>query len=240
MTLQPRVIPAIQIKDGKQVKTTRFKQARYVGSPANTAKIFSDKGAHELALISISGKQFDVLKAVSRNCFIPLSYGGGIDSVEAAMEALSRGADKVILNTHWEIAEEIADEMGKQSVVISIDFDGFTNTYVNHGTEPTGMEIVTHAKEAGKVAGEIILNSMDRDGTLEGYDWEALKLVKDSVASMPMIALGGAKCIEEMKAANTLGYAAAAGSMFCYRKGKQGVLVNYPAGLSYCNRDGGN
>jgi imidazole glycerol-phosphate synthase subunit HisF len=238
MALQKRVIPVIQIDggSGKQVKTRQFKEPRYIGNPINTAKIFFDMGVHEVAIINISGtlneKTFELLDKMTRQLFIPVSYGGGIKSLEDAREVFTRaGVEKIIINSaiSEDLIGDLADELGSQSVVVSIDHGKFGECYLNHGRDLTQYEAVNMAKDSIRWgAGEILMNSVERDGTMEGYDIGLLREIVENV-NVPVVALGGAGSREDIKKALETGCGgAAAGSIFCYKDAKKRqVCVNY-------------
>jgi len=233
--LQPRVIPVIQIEGNKQVKTTQFKNPKYIGNPINTAKIFFDMGVHEVAIINITGvlteKTYETLGKITKQLFVPCSYGGGIKSVEDAREVFNRaGVEKIIINSavQEELIRELAEEIGRQSVVVSIDHDEHGKCYLNHGKNLTQYEVVNMAKDTTMWgAGEILMNSINRDGTMEGYNLPLLKEVVESV-NVPVVALGGAGSRADLQSALGTGCSgAAAGSLFCYQGKNRAICVNY-------------
>ncbi|MBL8320528.1 MAG: imidazole glycerol phosphate synthase subunit HisF [Burkholderiaceae bacterium] len=242
--LQIRIIPCLLLRGAGLVKTTRFKDPKYVGDPINAIKIFNDKEVDELVLLDISasrerrGPAFTVIEEVAGECFMPLAYGGGIASVEDARRILKLGVEKVIFNTTaWRRPEVLSDasrEFGAQAVVASIDvrrklFGGY-EVVIDGGSKGTGVDPVDHAlrmQDAG--AGEIFLTSVDRDGTMKGYDAEMVARVTAAVG-LPVIASGGAGSLSDFKQVVSKGGAAAAsaGAMFVFHGPHRAVLITYP------------
>jgi cyclase len=210
--LATRIIPCLDIKDGMVAKGIKFRGLKTVGEPVALARYYYDSGADELVFLdiqaTIKGKKtiLDLVKKVANQIFIPLTVGGGIRSVKDAAEIFSVGAEKVALNTaivlNPKLITKIADSFGAQSVVASIDAakkgKNKWEIYVNAGTKPTGIDAVKWAKEVQeRGAGEILLTSMDRDGTMSGYDIELTRAISDSV-HIPVIASGGGGDIKSM------------------------------------------
>lgn len=244
MYYRPRLIPSLLLKEQGLVKTIKFSEPRYLGDPINAVKIFNGKGVDELCILDIvatsknRGPDFDYLKDIASEAFMPLSYGGGITNMEQVKRLFYIGYEKVIINTAFiktpQLIREGANFAGSQSVVVSIDVKnewfGKRNCYINAGKTKVGIDPVTMAKKAEELgAGEILLNSIDRDGTMKGYD---IKLVKDvtSAVSIPVIACGGAKDIHDFKTVLEEGkaHAAAAGSLFVYYGEHKAVLITAP------------
>lgn len=247
---RPRLIPCLLLSDGNLVKTTRFKEPNYLGDPINAVKIFSEKCVDELCVQDIEaskngrGPDFELLSDIAAEAFMPLSYGGGVTTLEQAQRLFHIGFEKVILNTSLiecpELVTQIAQRFGVQSVVASIDVkQDLLKRYrcvYRGGTKPTGespQALALHAQELG--AGEILLNSIDRDGMMQGYDIKLIQSVA-SVLDVPLIACGGAKNAADMAAALTSGgaHAAAAGSMFVYFGDLKAVLINVPSEQELC------
>lgn len=229
--IEKRVIPTLQINGKRAVKTVKFGDWRYLGNPANIAKIWSDNEAHEICVMDITGSlNIETLKKIAKNVFVPVSYGGGIKTTDDAINALSWGCEKVILGTNalQEVIEGIANSLGRQAVVVSIDHDEKGMVYIGGGKIPTGELAVNKAKEAQIYgAGEILLHSIDRDGTRTGYDMRTLQQVVDAV-NIPVTTCGGANTFEDIKKAHSTGATgAAAGSMFCFDPISNNVLVSY-------------
>lgn len=243
--IQARVIPALLLKGQGLVKTVKFKDPKYLGDPINVVRIFNDKEVDELVLLDITatpenrGPQFNVLKDIASEAFIPLAYGGGIRSMDDVHTLLGIGIEKLILNTSSvekpALVREIADHAGSQAVVVSIDvkknFLGKYEVFTHCGQKKTGLDPVMHAVEMEKMgAGEILINSIDRDGTMQGYDIELVKKVADAV-NVPVVACGGAGNLDHVAEVIQQGHAsaAAAGSIFVFQGPLRGVLISYPA-----------
>ena len=229
--LEQRIIPVLQISGKKAVKTTKFADRRYLGDPVNIAMIWSDSNAHEIIVTDIDHHlNTEQLRNIARNVFIPVSYGGGIKTIDDAHEALQWGCEKIILCT-WatpDLIEEIANEAGKQSVAVCIDYDNNGMTYVDGGKLPTGVDIINRIKEAQNAgAGEIILHSIERDGTFSGLDIETAKKLAQ-LARVPSIMMGGASSGKNIRDALNTGISGcAAGSLFCFDGPRKNVLVSY-------------
>lgn len=238
-----RVIPVLLLRNGGLVKSIKFKKHQYVGDPINAVKIFNEKEVDEIIVLDIdatSKKQSPNLKAIEEICgeaFMPLAYGGGITSLEQAQQLLYHGAEKVILNQtlleHPKVIESIAKQFGNQSVVASIDYKktllGKTKVYGSNGSKKTKWTPIDLAKKAeDHGAGEVMLNSIERDGTYSGYDLETIEQISGAV-SIPIIACGGAGELNDFKSAIKHGASAvAAGSMFVFQRPNQAVLISYP------------
>ena len=243
--IRPRVIPCLLLQDRGLVKTVRFKNPKYLGDPINIVRIFNDKEVDELVFLDIQATpenrppSFDLLRNITSECFMPLGYGGGIRSMDDVRQLLSIGIEKIILNTSAvetpTLIRSAADYAGSSSVVISVDVKknvlGKYEVYTRGGRKGTGLDPVRHAVEVeGKGAGEILINSIDRDGLMEGYDLEIIRRISDAVG-IPVVACGGAGNIQHLKDAIKLGgaSAAAAGSMFVFQGPLRGVLISYPS-----------
>jgi cyclase len=230
--LAKRIIPCLDVRDGRVVKGINFEGLRDAGSILEQARFYNGEMADELVFLDISASiesrrttLEEVLK-VSEEVFIPLTVGGGISSVERARDAFLHGADKVSVNTAAvndpELVSRIAEKFGSQAVVVAIDVKKVGSTYIVHthsGRTPTGIEALEWAHRVQALgAGEILLTSMDRDGTQEGYDNEILKQVSTSV-HIPVIASGGAGNLEHIYEGFTKGCAdaALAASIFHFR-----------------------
>jgi cyclase len=242
--IKPRVIPALLLKGQGLVKTVKFKEPKYLGDPINIVRIFNDKEVDELVLLDITatpekrGPQFDLLKNIASEAFIPLAYGGGIRSMDDVRKLLSIGIEKLIMNTSAaetpSLVREVADHAGSQAAVVSIDVKkgllGKYEVFTHCGQKKTGLDPVKHAVEMEKMgAGEIIINSIDRDGTMQGYDVELVRKVADSV-QVPVVACGGAGNLSHIAEVIKQGHAsaAAAGSIFVFQGPLRGVLISYP------------
>lgn len=244
---RPRVIPCLLLRNTGLVKTVKFKDPTYLGDPRNIVKIFNDKDADELALLDITasaeqrGPKFELIQEIASECFMPMGYGGGITTVDQVKRLIGLGLEKVILNTaaveHPRLIEEAAAFAGSQSVVVSIDVKrvGLFSRYEvftcggRRGTKLDPVQWAATAEKAG--AGEILLNSIDRDGTMKGYDLDLIKQVAHAV-TVPVVACGGASSVEDfVQAVRTGGASAvAAGSFFVFQGKHRAVLISFPAG----------
>lgn len=200
-----RIIPCLDVKDGRVVKGQRFEDLRDAGDPVEKASKYYREGADELFFLDISATNegrktmLEVVKKISRRIFIPLAVGGGIGSVDDVRNALAAGADKVAMTTaalkNPELIKECAETFGSQCITISIDakkIDGSWHAFINGGKVDSGRDAFEWAKEAVSLgAGELLLNSIDMDGTLKGYDIELTRKISEAV-SVPVIASGGA------------------------------------------------
>ncbi|SDB49246.1 imidazole glycerol phosphate synthase subunit HisF [Butyrivibrio sp. INlla16] len=232
--LTKRIIPCLDVNDGRVVKGINFVQLRDAGDPVEVGKAYSEAGADELVFLDITATSdarntvVDLVRKVAEQIFIPFTVGGGIRSVDDMRAVLREGADKVAVNSaainRPELVTESAEKFGSQCVVVAIDAkrneNGGFNVYKNGGRIDTGLDAIKWAIEAEKRgAGEILLTSMDGDGTKEGYDLELTRAVADSV-SIPVIASGGAGSCEHFYEAVTKGGAdaALAASLFHYKE----------------------
>lgn len=243
MFTRPRIIPVLLMDDRDLLKTVNFKDRTYLGDPVNAVKIFNRKGIDELAILDIGATRnhrepdFEILKDIASEAFMPLACGGGITSVEQVHELLAIGYEKVIINTglvrNPSLIQKSAELFGSQSIVASIDaklVNGQYKCYISDGTELVDKSPVEMAIEAERLGvGEIIINSIDRDGMMQGYDTELVRRVADSVKE-PVIALGGAGGIKDLKTVLDEGHAhaAAGGSMFVYYGRLKAVLITAP------------
>ncbi|WP_022760244.1 imidazole glycerol phosphate synthase subunit HisF [Butyrivibrio sp. AD3002] len=232
--LTKRIIPCLDVNDGRVVKGINFVQLRDAGDPVEVGKAYSEAGADELVFLDITATSdarntvVDLVRKVAEQIFIPFTVGGGIRSVDDMRAVLREGADKVAVNSaainRPELVTESAEKFGSQCVVVAIDAkrneNGGFNVYKNGGRIDTGLDAIKWAIEAEKRgAGEILLTSMDGDGTKEGYDLELTRAVADSV-SIPVIASGGAGNCDHFYEAVTRGGAdaALAASLFHYKE----------------------
>jgi len=242
--LHHRVIPVILLQDKGCVKTVKFKNPTYLGDPKNIIKIFNDKEVDEIVILDINASikrnkpNINFLKELTVECFMPVSYGGGISSFEEAKKLFSIGIEKIIINSfafnNMEFIRKLTDYFGNQSIVISMDVKknifGHYKCYSMSGSKNTGIEPVEFAKIVEKNgAGEILLNSIDNDGMMQGYDIELIKKVSDSV-DIPVIACGGAGKLKDFGDAVSRGNASAvaAGSFFVFQGIHRAVLISYP------------
>ncbi len=240
---RPRIIPVLLIDDRDLIKTINFKKPTYLGDPVNALKIFNRKGIDEMAVLDISASKrgvepdFELLTDMASEAFMPLSYGGGIKTLNQVRKLLAIGYEKVVLNTSLVEDEQLVKDAvalaGSQSVVASIDAKLVKGQYkcvICDGTkviDMTPVELAKHAQELG--VGEIFLNSIDRDGMMTGYDTKLINEVVEAV-SIPVTACGGAGGIDDLKDAlqNGHAHAAAGGSMFVFYGRLKAVLITAP------------
>lgn len=240
-----RVIPALLLRQTGLVKTVRFQDPVYLGDPRNVVKIFNDKDADELALLDITatpedrGPRLDLVEEICTEAFMPVAYGGGIRTLEQVRALIALGVEKVILNTAAvetpQLVADAARELGKQSVVVSIDvkrawLSGKPQVYIRGGRRNTGLHPAAHARRMQELgAGEVLLNSIDRDGTMAGYDLPLITEVARAV-SVPVIACGGAGSVQDFRLAVGAGASAvAAGSLFVFQGKYRAVLISFPS-----------
>ena len=240
---RPRVIPCLLLKDKGLVKTIKFKDPTYVGDPINAVKIFNDAKADELVFLDITATQekritdVEVIRNIGEEAFMPFAVGGGINTLEHVSRLISAGAEKVVINTattnNPSLLTEASKIYGRQSIIASIDVKkegGEFVVYTHCGSVRSTMSATATAQAAAEAgAGEIMINSIDQDGTQEGYDIELIKLICDSV-NIPVIAVGGAGNFDHFADAvhNGGASAVAAGSLFVFIGRKRAVLINYP------------
>jgi cyclase len=239
-----RVIPCLQLVDQSLVKTVQFGKYGYIGDPVNTVRIFNELEVDELCFLDIRATiehrkpNLQILREIADECFMPLAYGGGIRDDETAIGILSIGFEKVVINTaaveQPDLISRIAGHSGAQSVIASIDVKrnmwGTYHVYSHDGSQKTGLDPVEWAKTLEqRGTGEILLTSMNQDGTWQGFDLEITRKITEAV-SIPVIANGGAGSVEHigMVVKEAGASAVALGSMVVYQKKGMGVLVNFP------------
>ncbi len=242
--LMPRVMPCLLLKNGALVKTVKFKDPGYIGDPINAIRIYNEKEVDELIFLDIAATlekrepPYKVLSEIASECFMPVTYGGGVRDVETIRRILSLGIEKVAINSHAvenpEFIRTAADKFGSSTIVVSIDVRkkmfGRNEVVIHGGRKGTGLDPVEFASTMEKMgAGEILLTSVDRDGTQEGYDIELIKKVTDAV-TVPVVACGGAGKIDDFRAAVKEGGASAcaAGSIVVYFGRNRAVLITFP------------
>lgn len=243
--LRSRIIPCLLVRDKGLVKTIRFKDSKYVGDPINAVKIFNEKEVDELTVLDIDATaqnrepDFQMIKNLANESRMPLCYGGGVKTVEQAMKIISLGAEKIAISSlaveNTSIISDISEAVGTQSVVVIIDVKkkklwGGYDIYTHNGTKKSKHDLVKFVKDLDKIGvGEIVINSIDNDGVMKGYDLSLMKSVRENT-SMPLTALGGAGKIDDLgelvKEFKTIG--AAAGSLFVFKGVYKAVLINYP------------
>lgn len=241
--MQTRVIPSLLIHKGGLVKSVQFKDYKYVGDPINAVKIFNEKEVDEIAVIDIDASKENKapniakIAEIASEAFMPMAYGGGITTIEQIKEILYNGIEKVIINkaahTTPHLITQAANLFGNQSIVVSIDvkkvfLKGY-RVFIENGKKNTGLHPVEFAITAEKLGvGEILLNSIDKDGTFTGYDLALIQQVSQAV-NIPVIAIGGASSVEDFAKAKQAGASAvSAGSMFVFQRPHKAVLISYP------------
>lgn len=243
--LRPRIIPCLLIQDGGLVKTTKFKDAKYVGDPINAVRIFNEKEADELVVLDIDATVFGVepnyqrIAHLAAECRMPLCYGGGIKTVEHARKIIQLGVEKVAISSMAiespSTLQAIADEIGQQSVVVVLDVKKklMSKTYevwthnASKNTKKNVIDIIKEVQSCG--AGEIVLNFIEHDGTMKGYPIDFIKTIKSHV-NVPFTLLGGAGSLDDLgdlvAACGIVGVSA--GSLFVFKGKYRAVLINYP------------
>lgn len=232
------------ISNSGLVKSVKFKNHKYIGDPINAVKIFNEKEVDELAIIDIEATKQNrapdirQIAEIAGEAFMPVSYGGGITTFQQAQQILNNGIEKIILNksAHAQpgLITDISNAFGAQSVVISIDVKkdwlGKYKVFTDNGSRNSGKDPQSFARECEKLgAGEILLNSIEKDGTYQGYDLQLVSAVSNAV-SIPVVACGGAGSIHDFKnALDAHASAVAAGSMFVFQRPHNAVLISYPS-----------
>lgn len=239
-----RIIPCLLLRDDGLVKTVKFNKSTYIGDPINAVKIFNEKEVDELVFLDIDASRkkkeppYQVIRDIATECFMPFCYGGGIKTIDQIRKIIASGAEKIAINTTAyykpELIREAAEIFGSSTIVVSIDYKknlfGKENVFVEGGKKNTKKDPVSYAvamEELG--AGELFINSIERDGMMTGYDLEMVERITESV-SIPVIACGGASKLDDFKSVLTTAgaSAAAAGSFFVFQGKKKGVLISYP------------
>ena len=241
--LLTRFMPCLLLRNGSLVKTVRFRDPAYIGDPINAIRIYNENEVDELVFLDIlatpegRGPSFDVLERIASECFMPVAYGGGIRTLDEVGAVFRLGIEKVVINTGAvedpELVRAAARRFGSQSIVVSIDArrtDRGHEVFTRGGRKPIGVDPAAVARKmADAGAGEIFLTSIDRDGTMQGYDLDLIRSVAAAV-KVPVIACGGAGTVDHLREATKQGGAAAvaAGSMVVYFGRNKAVLINVP------------
>lgn len=244
--LRPRIIPSLLIHKKGLVKTEGFRQSKYVGDPINAVKIFNEKEVDELIVLDIDatvekrGPDFNTIKNLAVECRMPFCYGGGVTTVEQAKKIVQLGAEKVALSSaavsNPKLLKEIGDVIGVQSVVVVLDYKkkgifGRLEIFTHNGKKATGLELFDFVKTLEEIGvGEIVLNSIERDGKMQGYDISTVTKIREKFEG-PITVLGGAGSLKDIKELTDkfkiIG--AAAGSLFVFKGKYKAVLINYPS-----------
>ena len=243
--LRPRIIPSLLIQDNGLVKTVNFKNPKYVGDPINAVRIFNEKEVDELAIFDIDATvkglepNYSLIERIANQSRMPLCYGGGVKTVEQAQRIFGLGIEKIALSSavlqNPRLITEIAERVGSQSVIVVLDvkkklFGGY-EVYTHNGKKSTGINPFKFVEEAQKLgAGEIIINSIDQDGVMKGFDISLIDKIREKI-SLPLTVLGGAGSLNDIKQVidkhGIIGIAA--GSLFVFKGVYKAVLINYPS-----------
>jgi cyclase len=249
--LRPRIIPCLLYHDKGLVKTVQFKSLKYVGDPINAVRIFNEKEVDELAFFDIDATvnneepNYALIEKLANQSRMPLCYGGGIKFLEQAQKIFSLGIEKIALSSsaiiNPKLISEIAERVGSQSVIVVLDvkkrpFGGY-EVYTHNGKKSTGINPLIFAAELEKLGvGEIVINSIDNDGMMKGYDLELIKKISHTI-TIPLTVLGGAGSLNHIKQVivehGIIGVAA--GSLFVFKGPHKAVLINYPDNLEKQN-----
>jgi len=244
--LYPRIIPCLLVHNKGLVKTVKFKDPKYVGDPINAVKIFNEKEVDEIIVIDIDATvqqkepDYKLIENLAAECRMPLCYGGGIKTVEQGVRIFGLGVEKIALSSaainNPNIISQLAERVGKQSVVVVLDvkkktFSTKYDIYILNGKEKCNIDIFEFTKELEKLGvGEIVINTIDKDGVMDGYDYELISIVRNCT-NLPMTVIGGAGSIDHIKKVvdqhGIIGVAA--GSFFVFKGKFRAVLINYPA-----------
>jgi len=242
--LRPRIIPSLLLQDNGLVKTVNFKNPKYVGDPINAVKIFNEKEVDELAIFDIDATakglepNYNLIERIANQSRMPLCYGGGVKTIEQAQKIFGLGIEKIALSSSIlqdpDLITQIADRVGAQSVIVVLDikkklFGGY-EVFTHNGKKATGinpLDFVSKAQQLG--AGEIIINSIDQDGLMKGYDMALIDKIRERI-SVPLTVLGGAGSLSDIEKViqkhKIIGVAA--GSLFVFKGVYKAVLINYP------------
>ncbi|MFN3784289.1 MAG: AglZ/HisF2 family acetamidino modification protein [Spirosomataceae bacterium] len=242
--LRPRIIPSLLLHDKGLVKTVNFKSAKYVGDPINAVRIFNEKEVDELAFFDIDATvlnqepDYVLIEKLANQSRMPLCYGGGVKTVEQAQKIFGLGIEKIALSSaiidNPRLVTEIAERVGTQSVIVVLDIKkkllGGYEIYTHNGKKATGVNPFKFAKQLEDLgAGEVIVNSIDQDGLMKGYDLNLIEKMTESV-SIPLTVLGGAGSLQDIEKVierhGVIGVAA--GSLFVFKGPHKAVLINYP------------
>jgi cyclase len=243
--LRPRIIPCLLVKDKGLVKTVNFKNPKYVGDPINAVRIFNEKEVDELMVIDIDATadnrepDYKMIENLAAECRMPLCYGGGVKTVEQAQRIFSLGVEKIAISSaaieNISLISDIAKVVGTQSVIVVIDVKkkllGGYEVYTYNGKKKTSKDPVEFAKQVQKLgAGEIVVNSIDNDGVMKGFDFTIIDKIRQAV-TIPMTVLGGAGSLEDISKViekyKIIGVSA--GSLFVFKGIYKAVLINYPS-----------
>ena len=243
--LQNRLIPVLLLRGEGLYKTVKFKNPNYIGDPRNAVKIFNEKEVDEICLLDITatsekrGPNFQLIQEITNEAFMPLSYGGGIKTIEDIQKLFSIGIEKVIINSNLyespELITKASEIYGDQSIVASIDVKksrwGGYKLYSHGGKKKQSKKLIPFLQELEKMGiGEVVINSIDQDGTMQGMDLDLVRVVASSL-KVPVVAAGGLGSMEHIKDVfmQTEVSALGVGSFFVYHGKQRGVLITYPS-----------
>ncbi len=241
---RPRIIPMLLLNKDHLVKSEGFKNYRYIGDPINAVRIFNELNADELVFLDVSATKnkrvisFDIIRSIGEEASMPFCVGGGIRELSQIRKIISSGAEKVIIGTYAvmnpNFVKQAATEFGASTITVCIDVKkklfGKQQVWSVNGTKSSGLDPLRFAQLMEKKgAGEIIVQSIENDGKMNGYDLDLIKMISENV-NIPTIAMGGAGSLDDLKRAHTEAFATgvAAGSLFVYYGENKGVLINYP------------
>lgn len=244
--LRSRIIPCLLIKNGGLVKTVKFGESKYVGDPLNAVRIFNEKEGDELFVVDIDATSrnqepdYNRIKNLAAECRMPLCYGGGVKTADQIQKIISLGVEKVAISAAAvkdpELIPSAAEKVGNQSVVVVLDvkkkrFSKKYEIFTHNGKKPTGLNPVAFAQKAETLgAGEIVVNSIDRDGVMKGYDLDLVNQIRNAI-TLPLTVLGGAGTVNDVSGLiqkfGIIG--ASAGSLFVFKGKYRAVLINYPS-----------
>jgi cyclase len=244
--LRPRIIPCLLIQNGGLVKTVRFGSPKYVGDPINAVRIFNEKEVDELVVLDIDATtqkrepDYNLIKNLAAECRMPLCYGGGVKTPEQIQRIVSLGVEKVAVSSAAiddpSLVSTAAERVGSQSVVVVMDVKqsprgGGYELYTHNGSKRTGLDPVVFARRVERLgAGEVVVNTVDRDGVMKGYDLDLVSRIRDAV-HVPLTVFGGAGSLKDIadliRSFGIIG--AGAGSFFVFKGVYRAVLINYPS-----------
>lgn len=241
--LRPRIIPCLLIKNGGLVKTVNFGNPKYVGDPINAVRIFNEKEVDELFVVDIDAStqncepNYTLIRNLAAECRMPLCYGGGVKTVEQIHRIINLGVEKVAISSaavdNPMLLSQACEKVGRQSIVFVMDVKKSGReyeVYTHNGMRATKLDPVDFAKRVEPFAGEIVVNSIDRDGTMKGYDMDFIERLHDAI-NVPLTVLGGAGSLTDfadlIRHFRIIG--AAAGSLFVFKGVYRAVLINYPS-----------
>lgn len=242
--LRPRIIPCLLVHDKGLIKSINFKNYKYVGDPINAVRIFNEKEVDELMVLDIDATaenrepDYKMIENLATECRMPLCYGGGVKTVEQAQRIFSLGVEKIAISSaifeDLTLIQKMGEKVGTQSIVVVLDVKrkilGGYEVYTHNGKRKTGKNPIEFAKELEKLGvGEIVVNSIDHDGVMKGYDLALIEKIRE-VISIPMTVLGGAGTLNDIgQLISKFGIiGASAGSLFVFKGIYKAVLINYP------------